>query len=293
MGNRPPMPPQMAECSLATDGKGFVVLREVEGAIYLWRLAAQAEVTPPILISRKGAQPDVAWVENRYAAVWVVPDMVSPVIEMIELGGDGRPLQTSATVVARTEQGDKVGLPGVTGDGNQVLVSWFLQSGGLMTGILRKTGDGYAALATVEAGNSEGRVHMPIRLLVVPGGYLACWEVMTAEGAEIRLARLNRQGERISLKSLAYARTPITSVDVKASEDGGLILLWSEVQPGGALTFRQRFSLDGEPRGQAENIETAGSKPPAVVFGDADGKTLIWRDVWQRGGPLLGLKQLD
>ena len=149
LGNRPPMPPRMAECSVATDGKDFVVLREVEGAIYLWRLGHQTELTPPILISQKGAQPDVAWIGDRYLVVWVAPDTVSPVIEMIELGSDGKPLQTSATVIAQTEQGDKVGLPGVTSDGNQALVSWFLQSGGLMIGILRKTSDGYAALATV------------------------------------------------------------------------------------------------------------------------------------------------
>ena len=133
---------------------------------------------------------------------------------------------------------------------------------------------------------------MPIRLLALPGGYLACWDVMTAEGAEIRLARLDRQGKRISLKSLARARTPITSFDVKVSEEG-VILLWSEVQPGGALTFRQRFSLDGDPRGQAENVQTSAGRPPAVVFGDADGKTLIWRGVRQAGGPQLGLKRLD
>lgn len=293
MENRPPMSPQMAECSIATDGKDFVVLREVEGGIYLWRLGHQAEVTPPILISRKGAQPDVAWVGDRYVAVWVVPDMVSPMIEMIELGGDGRPLQTSATVVAQTEQGNKVGLPGIAGDGAQILVSYFLQGGGLMTRILKKSGDDYAALPPMEAGNAEGPYHMPVRLLALPDGYLACWDVMMAEGAEIRLARLNRQGKRTSLKSIARARTPITSFDLKVSEDGGAVLLWSEVQPGGALTFRQRFSLDGDPRGQAENVQTSAGKPPAVVFGDADGKTLLWHEVWQASGLQLGLKRLD
>jgi hypothetical protein len=301
LGNRPPMPPRMAECSIASDGRDFVVLQEIEGGIYLWHLGTrsftsgqhQAEVTPPILISRKGAQPDVAWIVDRYVAVWVAPDMVSPVIEMIELGSDGRPLQTLPTVIARTEQGDKVGLPGITGEGDQVLVSWFLQSGSLMTGIPRKRGIGYAALAATEAGNSEGRIHLPIRLLAVPDGYLACWDVMSGEGAEIRLARLDRQGRRLETKALSRSPTPITSFDVKASEDRSVILLWSEVHPGGALTFRQRFSLDGVPHSQAENVETAASKPPAVVFGDADGRTLIWRNVWQPGGPPVGLKQLD
>jgi len=291
--NRPPMTPRMAECSAATDGKDFVVLREVEGAIYLLRLGRQAEVMPPILISRKGAQPDVAWIGDRYVVVWVVPDMVSPAIEMIELGSDGRPLQTSATVVAQTEQGDKVGLPGVIGGGNQVLVSYFLQGGGLMTRTLKKNGNGYEALPPVEAGIAEGPFHRPIRLLTLPDSYLACWDIAHTEGAEIRLARLDRQGRPMDMKVLARARTPITSFDVKASADGGVILLWSEVQPGGALTFRQRFSLDGHPRGQAENVQTASSKPPAVVFGDADAKTLIWRDAWQAGGSQLGLKSLD
>ncbi|HMY72608.1 MAG TPA: zf-HC2 domain-containing protein, partial [Blastocatellia bacterium] len=129
-GNRPPLPPRAMECAVATDGKDFIVLREIEGGIYLWRIESQT-VAPPILLSRKGAQPRAAWIGDRYVVVWVAPDMLSPVIEMLEVGRDGRPLQTSATLVAQTAQGGKVGLPGVTGGNGKVLVTYFVQGGAL------------------------------------------------------------------------------------------------------------------------------------------------------------------
>lgn len=284
-------PPRMAECSVATDGESFVVLREVEGGIYLWRLEKDAaSAAPPMVITRKGAQPDVAWIGDRYVAVWVVPDAVSPVVEMIELGSDGRALQTSATVVARTDQGDKVGLPGVAGSNGRVLICYFLQSGALLTRIFVKAGDNYEASNAAEVGNTEGPYHRPVRLLAVPDGYLACWDVANADGAEIRLAKLDQQGKLISLKPLARARTPITSFDLKLAGDGRVILLWSEVQPGGALTFTQSFSFDGDPLRYPQNVFVADNKPSAVVFGDAEGTALVWPGTRHPGKFQIGVK---
>jgi hypothetical protein len=299
-GSRLPRSPRMADCSVATDGKDFVVLLEIEGAVYAWHLSPQSSGVekdaagggPPILLTRKGVQPDVTWVGDHYVAVWVAPDVVSPVIEMIELGDDGRSLQTLATVMARTEQGDKVGLPGVAGSHGRVLISYFVQNGTLMTRMFTKTGDNYESSAAVEISNVEGPYHMPIRLLAAPDGYLACWDVPNADGAEIRLARLDREGNRLSLKTLARARTPITSFDLKLAEGGQVILLWSEVQPGGALTFTQHFSMDGDPLRYPQNVFVAGHKPSEVAFGDAEGKLLVWPEAFSTGGLPLGIKQI-
>ncbi len=274
-GNRPLLPPRAMECAVATDGKEFIVLREIEGGIYLWRIEAQT-VAQPILLSRKGAQPRAAWIVDRYMVVWVAPDPHSPVIQMLEVGRDGRPLQTSATLVAQTAQGGKVGLPGVTGDNGKVLVSYFVQGGALMARAFAKTAAGYTESEAIEISGGEGPHHRPIQLLPVADGFLACWDVMNHEGAEIRLARLDASGRPRTVKTLARARTPITSFDLKILADGQLTLLWSEVQPGGALTFRQPFSLDGAPMDQPRNLFVADDKPSAVVFGDAEGKTLLW-----------------
>jgi len=290
-GNRPP--PRMAECSVATDGDSFVVLREVEGGIYLWRLEKDAaSVAPPTIIIRTGAQPDVAWIGDRYVAVWVVPDLVAPVIEMIELGSDGRPLQTSVTTVAQTEQGNKVGLPGITGGNGQVLVSYFVQSGALMTRLFTKAGDGYEASSPVESGDGGGPHHMPIRLLSIADGFLACWDVGRTDGAEVRYSRLDRQGRLLSQKTLARARTPITSFDLRA-RNGSVILLWSEVQPGGALTFTQQFSFDGDPLERPRNVFVADHKPSAVVFGDAEGNSLLWPGMLRPDRFPLSIKRIN
>lgn len=286
IGNRQPLPPRMAECAIATDGKDFLLLREIEGAIYLWRLEPQtssaekdrAVVSPPTLLSRKGAQPDIAWIGDRYVAVWVAPDLVAPVIELIELGRDGRALQTTATVVATTEGGGKVGLPGITGRNGQLLVTYFVRGGVLMARTFTKTGEAYDSSEPINIGGAEGPHHMPIHLFAIQDGFLACWDVMNSEGAEIRLARLDQRGKLLGQRSLVRARTPITSYDLKVAADGKdeLMMLWSEVQPGGALTFTQNFSFDGDALNQPQNIFVADSKPAAVAFGDASGRLLVW-----------------
>ncbi|MEP7342469.1 MAG: anti-sigma factor [Acidobacteriota bacterium] len=299
-GSRLPRPPRMADCSVATDGTDFVVLLEIESAVYVWHLSPQssgsekdaAGVAPPILLSGKGVQPGVTWVGDHYVAVWVAPDVTSPVVEMIELGSNGRPLQASATVVARTDQGDKVGLPGVAGGNGRVLVTYFVQSGALMARMFMKTGDTYLPSAAVEISNAEGPYHRPIRLLSVPDGYLACWDVPKDDGAEIRLARLDREGSRLSLKTLARARAPITSFDMKPLGGGQVILLWSEVQPGGALTFTQHFSADGDPLKSPRNVFVADNKPSAVVFGDAEGTSLVWSGTLHPDRFPIGVKQI-
>lgn len=301
ISNRPPLPPRMAECAIATDGKDFILLREIEGAIYLWRLEAPTSepeknvvLSPPTLLSRKGAQPGIAWVGDRYVAVWVSPDMIAPAIELIELGRDGRVLQASAAIIAATEGGGKVGLPGVTGGNGQVLVSYFVQGGVLMTRRLIRAEKGYELSLPVNIGEAEGPHHLPVRLFALPDGYLACWDVMNAESAEIRLARLDRQGQLLRRRVLVRARTPITSYDLKFTAEGTeeLLLLWSEAQPGGALTFTQNFSFSGEPAQPPQNLFVTGSKPAAVALGDVANQSLVWIEPTPSGHPSLGIKAI-
>jgi len=201
-------------------------------------------------------------------------------------------MQTSATVVARTEQGDKIGMPSVAGSDGRALFSYFVQGGALMTRLFTRAGDGYDVSEPLATGEGDG-YHMPIRLLPMADGFVACWDSAQKDGAEIRLALLNRQGRLLGQKTLVHARTAITSYDLRVQPGGRVILLWSEVEPGGALTFTQEFLLDGESLNPPKNIFVADDHPSAVVFGDAAGKTLLWPRASRVGRDPIGIKRIN
>jgi len=280
--DRPSFEPGITDCALATDGQNFVVVREHSSNILAWSLKPPNDKhhpplsERPIVLSNKGVQPAIAWAGGRYLVVWIEPDPYLPKIKMIELGGDGRPLQASAIIVAETErENEKLGAPIIAAHGGKAMVVYQKQGGALIARMWDQA-NGLSGLP-VELLQQKGfMINRPL-LTAVGDGFYFCLGENHHEGAELRLVKINLAGEVQKVQMLAVLRMPILTFDFRVTGEG-MALIWSEAAVGGAQIFAQRFSLEGAPSTAVVNLTPSEIPPLAFAFADADGKAMIWHE---------------
>lgn len=270
--------PAITECTVATNAESFVVVREHAGTLFAWHLNPVDEVagqlsSPPIAIGDRALQPAITWAGDRYLVVWIEPDNVAPKIKLLELGSDGRPLQTVSTTVAETlREGEKVGSPAVIARDGNALIVYQKQGGELMAKIWSDAG---LNDAPISIGKHQGILHNRVMVAATEEAFYVCWAAKTGEGIEISFAELGFSGQLNHQRPLLRTRMPVASFDFRAANNR-LALLWAEHVAGALQVISQRFALDGQPSGKPVNVQTNSDVPSAVSFADAEGNAVFW-----------------
>lgn len=285
--------PGITECAVATNGESFVAIREHAGTLFAWYLNPAEEVaelsSPPIAIGDRALQPAITWAGDRYLVVWIEPDNVTPKIKLLELGSDGRPLQTNSTTVAETlREGEKVGSPAIVARNGNALIVYQKQGGELMARIWSAAGLGDAP---VSIGRHEGILHTRLLTAATENAFFVCWAAKSGEGIEISFAELGFSAQLNHKRTLARTRMPVASFDFRAANNH-LTLLWAEHVAGALQVISQRFALDGQPIGKPVNVPTNSDMPSAVSFADAEGTTMFWHQPAENQ-PVVTIRSID
>lgn len=293
--NRPSHEPRITDCAIASDGQGYMVVREQQGNILAWNLSPRVEsqlASRPIVLSEIGFQPAIAWAGDRYLAVWIEPDPALPKIRMIELGKDGRPLQASAMTVAESErETEKLGTPSIVAQTGKAMIVYQRQGGA----ILAKMWDSANGLdnSQFELFRQNGWMINRSVLSVAGNSYYLCLGENRPEGAELRVAKISFAGEVQQMQTLVVSRTQILMYDFRVFGEN-MAMIWSEAAPGGAQIFAQRFSLEGIPATSAIHATPSEIPPMAFAFADAEGKAMIWHEARPSEGRVpVAIRRID
>jgi hypothetical protein len=287
-----PLQPAPLAVTGATDGLSYVLVREQGHRLIAWHLSASAPPSPmPFLLAENSLQPSLAWSGDRYLLAYIQPSLQSPVIQLLELGADGRPSGAPALLAAETEELDKVGWPSLIANGPRGALFFFTESGQLQGCPFVRTADRTEFGERRNLARLQRPNHTPLLLLTTGNGFLVCWGEMDQEGAELRLARLDEQLRVQALTTFTAREWPISAFDWRATADG-FVLAWLEERPAGPQLLSQTFRTDGSPLHPPELIPATVPRRAGMGFGDINGRTLVWTELQPDGSLGLARKWL-
>ncbi|MFN0121616.1 MAG: zf-HC2 domain-containing protein [Blastocatellia bacterium] len=276
-------PADLCTSALASDGAAFLMLRQSGQALWSTRIdPAQARVEALAPTGFQGTQPALAWMGNRYMAVWTeTADPGAPRIRMGELDREGRPVAGApTTVVAETWRGAKPGMPAVAVADDQALLVWHRQGSGLRGRLYEARQERLTGELTISAPLLRP-VARPFVTAVETGWMLAQADTDGAR-SRIQLMSMGARGETIVTRTLIERAGVIRHADY-GWRAGSLAVLWIEAAGGDTMVYTQRFLLDGSAQGPPRRLFSGLDAPPVLAgFADVAGANVFWlapRDV--------------
>lgn len=261
---------------VASDGRSYVVVGDVGGALYSWHIDPERREEPAVvLLAQSGTHADLIWTGQHYTAVWLTPSE-APVVEALDIDRNGRPAETTSQILAATEGDNKLSYPKILVQGSRMIMFYRTRQVGIHGAVYERDSGGIWQEKTrlKLSDQSQGTVER-IQLSATDHGCRVVWSESISQGVAIRSSILSTDNSFSEPQTVVVSRSHI--VDWQSQTTGsGFTLAWLEQTPTGKQLFTQDFTSHLEPETSPQAIKL---QMPVALFGfDSRGTILLLVD---------------